>query len=295
MQIATQINPQIAPMSQPDSATTRRQQYSNDGYCLLPDFFRLADIEQIYDDMMALFAFQMRHLGIPQSNWRDPHGLRTNFLALFNIDREAYRGAARQSQLLPSIQHLTTSPMIVETLRSLGLDAPVVSTKPVCHYMTEALKIPGGYHKAPPHQEWRSMQGSLGGVVLWIPLVDMDEQSYAPECVPGSHKFGLLNTEPHVATPMVMDDRIHETDFVALHPKRGDLAIFSGFIVHRTGARGDDRVRVAMSLRYNNAAEPSYVGHAYPTLYKYDYQLELMFDNFTADHQVKGIFTDLAR
>jgi len=36
----------------------------------LPDFFRLADIEQIYDDMMALFAFQMRRLGIPQSNWR---------------------------------------------------------------------------------------------------------------------------------------------------------------------------------------------------------------------------------
>jgi hypothetical protein len=70
MQIATQIGPQIAPMSQPDSAPTRRQQYSNDGYCLLPDFFRLADIEQIYDDMMALFAFQMRRLGIPQSNWR---------------------------------------------------------------------------------------------------------------------------------------------------------------------------------------------------------------------------------
>jgi len=286
---------QTAALSLPDNADNARRRYAEEGYCVLQNFFPADHLQQIYDDMMAVFARQLQRLGITQAAWRDPAGLRQNLIALFKADLGAYLGAARQSQMLPGIHHLITGPVVIGALKSLGLAAPTVSTKPVCHYMTEALKIPGGYHKAPPHQEWRSMQGSLDSVVLWIPLVDMDEQSYAPECVPGSHKFGLLNTVPHVATPMVMDDRIHETEFVALHPKRGDLAIFSGFIVHRTGARGDDRVRVAMSLRYNNAAEPSYVGHAYPTPYKYDYQLELMFDNFPADHQVEELFTDLAR
>lgn len=286
---------QAASIPQSDSSETLRQQYARDGYCLLPDFFPLADIQQVYDDMMALFAYQLKRLGIVEVDWREPLGLRRNLLALFNADRDAYLGAARQSQLLPSIHNLTTSAMVVETLRSLGLDTPVVSTKPVCHYMTEALRIPGGYHKAPPHQDWRSMQGSLDGVVLWIPLIDIDEQSYAVEIIPGSHKLGLANTVPHVATPMVKDDRVNEDDFMPLYPKRGDLAIFSGFMVHRTGEHGDDRVRVAMSLRYNNAAEPGYIAHAYPTPYKYDYQLELLFDGFPAEGEVEKLYADLER
>ena len=257
-------------MPQLDDAGTIRRQYSQDGYCILRNFFPLSQIERIYDDLMAVFARQLRRLGIAQADWRDADGVRRNLCALLNADRDAYLGAARQSQLLPSIHHLTTSPNIIDTLESLGLAAPVVSTKPVCHYMTEALKIPGGYLRVPPHQDWRSMQGSLDAVVLWIPLVDIDADSYPLECIPGSHKWGLLNTVPHPATPMAEDARLRDEDFVALYSKRGDLTVFSSFLVHRTAERGDARVRLAMSLRYNNAAEPHYVAHGYPTPYKYE-------------------------
>ncbi|MBT3925621.1 MAG: hypothetical protein HOF33_01420, partial [Rhodospirillaceae bacterium] len=265
-----------------------------DGFCHLPDFFPLDEIQQIYDDEMELFAYQLRRHGIPEADWRDPAGLSSNLRALFNTDMEAYLGAARQSQLLPSIHNLTTSPKVVETLRSLGLEAPVVSTKPVCHYTTEALTIPGGYNRTPPHQDWRSMQGSLDGVVLWIPLIDIDELSYPVEIIPGSHKLGLAKTVPHVSTPMVMDERVNNDDFVPAYPKRGDLVILSGFLVHRTSDAGDERVRVAMSLRYNNAAEPAYIEHAFPTPYTYSYQLELLFENFPAKNQVRDMFSALA-
>lgn len=139
------------------------------------------------------------------------------------------------------------------------------------------------------------MQGSLDGVVLWIPLVDIDQDSYPVECVPGSHKLGLLDTVPHPATPMVSDERIRDEDYIPLLAKRGDLVVLSGFLVHRTGERGDDRVRVAMSLRYNNAAEPTYAAHGYPTPYKYDYQLELLFENFPAENEVRELYAALAR
>jgi len=280
-----------AQISQLDDVGTRRLRYAEDGYCILKDYFAHQQIARVYDDIMAVFARQLRRLGIAESDRRDAEGLRQNLTALLNADRDAYLGAARQTQLLPSIHHLTTSPAIVATLEALGLAAPVVSTKPVCHFMTEALKIPGGYLRVPPHQDWRSMQGSLDAVVLWISLVDIDADSYPVECLPGSHKWGLLNTVPHQATPMADDARVRDEDFVALYPKRGDLVVFSGFLVHRTAERGDERVRLSMSLRYNNAAEPHYVAHGYPTPYKYDYQLELLFEDFPAEQDVRQIFT----
>jgi phytanoyl-CoA hydroxylase len=284
-----------ASISQIDQGAALRRQYGEDGYCLLPDFIPRAVIDEMYDGMMALFARQLRRLAIEEADWRAPDGLRQNLVALFEADRDAYLGAARQSQLLPAIHRFVASEEVVALLRTLGLAEPVISTKPVCHYMTNALKIPGGYHKAPPHQDWRSMQGSLDGVVLWLPLVDIDEDSYPVECVPGSHKLGLLDTVPHPATPMVSDARIRDEDYIPLLPKRGDLVVFSGFLVHRTGERGDDRVRVALSLRYNNAAEPSYAAHRFPTPYTYGYQLDLLYENFPAENAVRELYAALER
>ena len=57
---------QTAPISPLDDAAARRRQYAEDGYCILPDFFQLGRIEQIYDDMMAVFARQLRRLGIAE-------------------------------------------------------------------------------------------------------------------------------------------------------------------------------------------------------------------------------------
>jgi hypothetical protein len=44
----------------------------------------------------------------------------------------------------------------------VGLAVPALSTRPVFHYMADQLKIEGGYHKAPIHQDWRSVQVICG-------------------------------------------------------------------------------------------------------------------------------------
>ncbi len=271
-----------------------RRQYLEEGFCVLKGFLPLAQVQQIYDDMMSIFAHQLRRLGLPEADWRTPSGLSANLVTLFRTDMETYLNCARQTQLLPSIHTLTACPEFVDVLKSLGLDEPIISTKPVCHYMTGAIKVPGGYNFTPPHQDWRSMQGSLDGAVIWVPLVDIDTDSYPVEAVPGSHKLGLLDTEPHAAIPAVSDPRIRDEDYIPLLVERGDVGVFNGFLVHRTSERGDDRVRVAMSLRYNNAAEPSYVAHGYATPYKYGYQLELLFENFPTEQQIHRIFSNPA-
>jgi hypothetical protein len=44
----------------------------------------------------------------------------------------------------------------------VGLAVPALSTRPVFHYMADQLKIEGGYHKTPIHQDWRSVQVICG-------------------------------------------------------------------------------------------------------------------------------------
>jgi ectoine hydroxylase-related dioxygenase (phytanoyl-CoA dioxygenase family) len=153
--------------------------------------------------------------------------------------------------------------------------------------MADDLKIPNGYHKSPAHQDWRSIQGSLDNLVLWIPTTPVAATSNALEVVRGSHLLGLLPTAQHIMTPMVDDPRIKETDFEPLPVAPGDVIAFSSFLVHRTGECGDGLVRIALSTRFNNAFEPTYVQRGYATPYKYAYRLDLMVPGFPTEAQVQ--------
>jgi ectoine hydroxylase-related dioxygenase (phytanoyl-CoA dioxygenase family) len=156
--------------------------------------------------------------------------------------------------------------------------------------MSDALKIPNGYHKSPPHQDWRSMQGSLDSIVMWMPTVPVVATSHPLEVAPRSHLMGLLATVDHIMTPTVADPRVTEQSFVPLPVEPGDVIVFSSFMVHRTGEQGDGSVRVAFSTRFNNAREPSYVKRAYPTPYKFSYRLDLMTPDFPTVEDVAAVF-----
>jgi len=157
------------------------------------------------------------------------------------------------------------------------------------------LKIPGGYHKSPPHQDWRSMQGSLDSVVIWVPLTDIDFDGHPVEFAPGSHKLGLLETQPHPATPEVIDHRIKDEHFTPAFAKVGDAVVFSSFTVHRSREKGDDtRLRMAVSFRYNNIMEHTFIERGYPNPYSYKYRLDVMYPEFDTGAGVKKIFGELS-
>ena len=45
-----------------------------------------------------------------------------------------------------------------------------------------------------PHQDWRSMQGSLDSLVIWIPF-QMFMMGLVWLTIPKSHKMGLVSTK----------------------------------------------------------------------------------------------------
>ncbi len=204
----------------------------------------------------------------------------------------SYLAAAKLTQYLPALHRLGVSEPVLNVLSGLGVAQPVISTRPVVHIISDALKVPGGYHRTPPHQDWRSVQGSLDAVVAWMPLVSAGADNAPLEVILGSHRNGLLPSEPHAFGNSVRDEAIAGEAFQAIEAKPGDLVIFSMFLVHRTGAAQGGGVRWAVSFRYNNLDEPSFAARDYPNPYFYKPRDELLVEGFPGRADLDRIFDE---
>jgi ectoine hydroxylase-related dioxygenase (phytanoyl-CoA dioxygenase family) len=210
--------------------------------------------------------------------------------ALFRVSMPSYLAAAKLTQYLPSLHRLGVDETLLGLIRRLGVGRPVISTRPVVHIVSDDLKVPGGYHRTPPHQDWRSVQGSLDALVAWVPLVAAGPESSPLEVAPGSHRLGLLPAVPHPFGTTVADGQLPDDAFVPVDAAPGDVVVFSMFLVHRTGLSQRPGVRWAVSYRYNNLDEPSFVGRDYPNPYVYRPKDELLVEGFPTADDIRRIF-----
>lgn len=274
------------------NAAVDREAFLREGFFVARGVLDPRDLDQLNAEMGELFAQQLRRLGLPVDPGASREAFHANAARLLAVDVPTYIATARMTQMVPSAHRIMASEAIVDLVRGTGVTVPVLSTRLSNHIMSETLRIPGGYHKSPPHQDWRSMQGSLDSVVLWAPTTPVTATSHPLEVIPGSHLYGLLDTVDHIMTPTVSDPRITEDQYRPLPMQPGDVVIFSSFLVHRTGETGDGNVRIAFSTRFNNAAEPTYVEHGYPTPYKYSYQTDLIVPDFPKAADLRKVFPD---
>lgn len=251
--------------------------YRRDGIAIAEAAIAAEALDAVAADIHGVFARAAGEVGLAAPGIAGHQALSDLLHALFAQDRAAYLCAARQTQYLASVHGLGLSPPIADLLGKLEIAVPAQSTRPVIHYMADGLRIEGGYHKSPAHQDWRSVQGSLDGVTLWLPLYDVGPRDFPLEVVAGSHRRGLLDSVDDAFGHRVADAQVPpETAFRPVPMKRGAVAAFSGFLVHRTGAVGGGRARIALSYRFNNAAEPSYVARLYPNPYTYRGDMSLL-------------------
>ncbi len=71
---------------------------------------------------------------------------------------------------------------------------------------------------------------------------------------------------------------------------RGDVVFMSSFSIHRSNPRGNGRLRVATSMRYENASEPHFIDRSYPFAQKCSVLTELITPDFPRRAQVSAIF-----
>jgi phytanoyl-CoA dioxygenase PhyH len=267
-----------------------RRAYNEHGYVLLRSFFEAAEVERIRDDAKRIFLSQMQRLGLVDGDPADEEAFARGMYALFEADLQAFTNCGKHAQHLISLHRLSLDSRIVDVLEALGLEFPTISTRPVLYFNSPRLAKKEVYNRLDAHQDWRSMQGSLDSVVVWVPLVDIDRELGALEVVPGSHVGGLLTADMedgygHLAEP------VDRTSFVPVTIARGDALVFSTFLVHQSGNNVTDGIRWSCHFRYNNAREASFVARGLPHPYIYKPTESLITPNFPPPDLVAKVFS----
>lgn len=265
------------------------EEYKERGYLLLEGLFKKEEVDVVRDEAREVFALQMARLGILGSEDVGEEEFERGMFELFEKDVATFANCGKQAQHLISLHRLALDERIVNKLNELGLEFPNVSTRPVMYFNHRNLAKKEVYWKLSAHQDWRSMQGSLDSVVVWIPLVDVDEDLGALEIIPGSHKWGLLEAEMAEGYGQ-LEEEIENAEMIPVEVEKGDALFFSSFLAHQSGTNVTEHIRWSCHFRYNNLREETFVERGYPHPYVYHPQKELITENFPSRELVEQAF-----
>jgi hypothetical protein len=264
--------------------------YRQAGYHIERGLVPESRIDACLADLDAVFTEQLRVHGIG-----DPGSLLARMRSLHGAALAQYKKVMGALWRLQSVGNLFAEPRITAFLKEFfGFGTVFMPGGQCVHAQAHALKIPGGYFGLAPHQDWPSVQGSLDGLVAWVPLCEVGPGRFPLELVPGSHRSGLRAPHDGNADAIWTVEDYTDEDFVALRLVPGDVLFFSNFTVHRSGLDGpDDHLRIACSSRYDNGDEASFIERAYPSAYTRGVQRSLMhFDDVEAVNLALSRMTD---
>lgn len=267
--------------------------YKKNGYSLFPDFFAVNEIDTIlYEAKQILLQQFIFKKYTTKSNLLEltENEFNGHLYCLFADDIQCLMNCGKQIQHLISLHRISLDQKILVLLKEIGLEFPVISTRPVVYFNHPKLAKKQVFYKVDAHQDWRSMQGSLNSVVIWVPLVNINRELGALQVIPGSHLMGLTTEKVEEGFGMVKLSEEDEAKFISVEVKRGDVLLFSSFLVHRSGDNITESPRWSCHFRYNDIKEPTFIKRAYPHSYIYKPIDELITPQFPLQDEVRKIF-----
>lgn len=268
--------------------TQAKAHYRDKGYVVRRGVVPSRLVEAARTDLHRLVRLQLTAAGrvVPEGQLGEPTALHHDMSLLLDRSVDRYLSALRRGAKMLSVHRLLLSPAIVDAVRELGLRELSVCSEPVMHVNSDQCIIPGGYQGVGPHQDWPSIQGSLDCVVVWVPLLPVDQYRFPLEVVPGSHRLGLVQGEVETHVRRVPRSVCPQDQFVPLVAADGDAVLMSAWTVHQTGVAGSRGLRVACSTRFDNIEEPHFVDRGYPCAYRRSVHRELFTPGFPGVEQV---------
>ena len=248
------------------SETTSKSKHkllSEDGYVILRDFFTKDQIYNLIDSAKKIFEIQFK-----ERNYSGE--FKENMIRLFNEDENVFINCGKIIQQgLIDLYQISVDPKLIKELKDLGIEFPNLCTRPVLFFNHPKLAKEEVYYKTPVHQDWPSMQSSSDSLVVWVPLVDVNEKNGSILIYPGSHKYGDLSNS--VEGGFAKIDGFDSSGFSEIQPELevGDIAIFSTFLVHKSGDILDDSIRWSCHFRYTNMLDQDFIDRGFPNPYIY--------------------------
>lgn len=264
-------------------------EYRRQGFALCRGFFPAEQVAQVHAEAKEVFAAQMRQRGLVPPGDVSEEEFNSSIFRLFELDQQVFRNCGRQAHQLPSLHRIALDERVIAAVKELGVSFPSVAMRPHIFFNHPRLALEEYDWRLPLHQDWRTTQGSLDSVVIWLPLVDIDRRLGALEIVPGSHRWGLfpggrVNSEDYV------EPEVEPESLLSVEMKRGDALFFSTFILHRSGTNETGSLRWSCHFRYNNLLEESFIQRGYPHPFTYSIYKELITPGFPTKAEVNNIF-----
>ena len=267
-----------------------RGQYKQKGFVLLKGFLDPRELDAVRADAKQIFMIQMKRNGLISSLDISESEFEKALYELFKQDFQQIVYCGKQAQHLISLHRLSLNERVLDVLRELGLEFPVINVRPTIFFNSRHLGKRDVDWKKPAHQDWRTTQGSLDSTILWVPLIDIDKSLGALEIVPESHKLGLLHYETQNDYHSIAEAEEKQFRFVSIEAQKGDALFFSTLLVHRSGNNTSESIRWSCHFRYNNLHEPTFIERGFPHSYIYKPQDELITANFPSSEDVATAF-----
>lgn len=269
-----------------------RELFERQGFLRVNSFFDKEDVEHVRSDAKRVFLKQMTSQGFIKNLDADEREFESGLFRYFSDDFEGFINCGKTCQHLISLHRLSLREDVVQHLIALGVKRPNICTRPVIYFNSRHLAKSDVYYKSPPHQDWRSMQGSLNAIVIWVPLVDVPRELGALEIIPGSHLWGLQDSHEDEWYRSINGPG--DEQYQSVEIKAGDALFFSAFLVHRSGDNITDSIRWSCHFRYNDLEESTFVQRKYPNPYIYRPLQELVTKDFPSVDRLHKFFSGTA-
>jgi hypothetical protein len=236
--------------------------YKKLGYTVFRGLISDTKIHQLKADAVSVFVEQIERHKIDKLNFEE------NLIELFKVNINSVIGCGKQIQNLPSLYSLMICEPIMVAIRTLGIESPVINTKPVLFFHNKNLASEEIYYKTSPHQDFASMCGSINSMVAWLPLCEVTEELGPLEIVPESHLKGFQVTRYDHSFGVV--ETYKDSDFLPIKASPGDVIIFNSLLVHRSGNNiTENRIRWSTNFRYSDLKDEYWKNNNYYCPYTY--------------------------
>jgi phytanoyl-CoA hydroxylase len=267
--------------------------YKQTGFQLVKGLFNPEEIDLVKNDAQEIFLNQLSFLKYPTNEIQSESDFNNLLFRLFEEHPDRLVASGKHIQHLISLHRLALDERIVSIVKELGVQFPNICTRPVMFFNAKKLAKKQVYWKMDPHQDWRSMQGSINSVVAWVALTDINISLGALEIIPESHKLGLQAKEMVDSFGLIPADLLENYKFTPIEVSKGDVLFFSSFLIHQSGNNStEDGVRWSCHFRYNDMNENEFIKRGYPHPYVYYPNPELITPDYPVQNDVSNYFAN---
>jgi hypothetical protein len=256
--------------------------FAEKGYLILRGFFTKDDLLPVRNDIEKVFSIAsgVNCIGCFSE---ELSVLESQMFNLFRNDFELFVNSGKQVQHSLSLMRLATNTKLESLILELGLDYPNLSVRPTIFFNSKHLDNRGCYWKLEAHQDWRSSQGSLDSVTVWLPYVDCDAKLGALQVVPCSHRRGLLPSNKVDYYSKTDTSTYLDSDFIDVELLAGDIIVFNSLLLHRSGTNLTNKIRWSSQFRFNNLNDSHFLQRKLPNGYNYKPSADLLDDKYPTE------------